>query len=168
MFQTNDIAGGALKQQYYHLAIIAGGDHACVPCTCSTTTPCLHAWSEKTGVPYTPWLGLGQKKRDTGSARPPCISFTACTVPETNRPGNAWSAWCVVSTTPGTACMQSHCHRTHEWPTHALVGWVTVNAMRHHLRSLVCRGSPCMTGEDQEKFYRTGASIESAGDEMTS
>lgn len=24
-------------------------------------------------------------------------------------------------------CMHKYCHRTHEWPTHALVSWVTVN-----------------------------------------
>ena len=30
LFQTKDIAGAALKQQYYHLAIIAGGAHACM------------------------------------------------------------------------------------------------------------------------------------------
>ena len=85
LFQTKDIAGAALKQQYYHLAIIAGGAHACMRSMhMYSVSPCMERKKGKRECPtLRPILGLlwqlarlGLKRRNTAAQRPPCISFT--------------------------------------------------------------------------------------------
>ena len=113
LFQTKDIAGAALKQQYYHLAIIAGAAHACMrsmhmysvsACMERKNGSALHsvqslaslaigtAWAEKekhcSAAPSVHFfhgfqLTATGPYSQVGSVHRPCKS------PETDRPGNA-------------------------------------------------------------------------------
>jgi len=60
LFQTKDIAGAALKQQYYHLAIIAGAAHACMRSMhMYSVSPCMERKKGKRECPtLRPILGL--------------------------------------------------------------------------------------------------------------